>query len=1400
MKRISIFILVMMLLLGTVCAVSAEVKVGDIITLGHYEQDNDLKNGTEPIEWEVLAVEDGRALVISRFALDVKPYNEINTTDITWETCTLRNWLNTYFYNTAFNGDETSRILTVTNENPGNLIWGTEDEKPTTDRIFSLNYLEVEKYIDVRGGDCLPTAYAKANGAKEFEEDGKLSTRWWSRSREKNWNQDRTANAVIVGYQGYGVHGRCTFVTFIDNTAAVRPAFWMDLKETEKPEEASEGIPTNVKTGDSITFGHYEQDNDLNNGTEPIEWVVLAVEDGRALVLSLYGLDVKPYNEKFTEISWNAGTLKKWINGDFLNGAFSESEQELIARLKTVNAGTTEYSFGTAKDTETDRIFLLSTDEIGKYIPANADRQCKPTAYASANGNGYVEDENGYSWWWLRTPGETESASIVYSDGSIYEDTMDVSNTGVIRPAFWLILNETTEPTADEETEKTEKTPKGIPTDVKAGDIVTFGHFEQDNNLNNGPEPIEWQVLSVQNNHALLLSRYALTRQHYNSKNAEVTWETCSLREWLNEDFFSSAFKTPEQYQILQVTNKNSADSLSSHVIPAGNDTEDYVFLLSVDELTLYLSSGQDIKLCKPTDYAEKYSNSYIDWHLRSSSYKADSYYLSRCINYKGQLTFCNVPQSSTGVRPAIWVDLNVSSAEIEEETINPGEEKKGIPADVKVGDIFTYGSYEQDNDTTNGTEAIEWQVLAVENGRILVISHYGLEARPYNYSNSNMNWGTCTLRAWLNGDFYTDAFSSTERTQILQVTNKNSNTPGSKLAAGGDTKDRIFLLSTDEAKQYFSTDSARICQATEYTRAKTGISDEMNFWWLRSLGTYQYSALGVESDGSIEKTGSNVDVTYGMVRPVMWLKADDAKSTQRPPATLDPFSESFAESVRVGDTIKFGHYEQDNNKYNGTEPIEWRVLAVEDGRALVISKYSLDWKIYHSQRMKNVTWQISWLRSWVNGTFYNTAFSEKEMSRILQVTNENPDNPEYGTDGGDPTLDRIFVLSADEAYKYFSTDEDRKCSETDYAKAQVPYDFSHYGVWWLRTPGKVLTNIDYSLNTVVWLGIIHIDGFGVYPNSGFFVRPAFWLDLDGTSVQVQEQDGQYLSGCSMKSHLSVGDHAEVRIQVGLKMRKDPAGKETGVQAFPGRDVKIIGGPECVNGVVWWEIEFLGYTGWSMEGKDGTYYLGKTAVPIKTEPDPAETLSSSKLKIGDTVEIVNTSGLQMLQKPNGNSIGVQAFPGKTAKITDGPKVENGIVWWEIDFLGYRGWCMEGKNGTTWLRNVGDKPEATDPSGAAPAAEASASESEIPASGAYANTKLKIGDTVEIVNTTGLQMFFTANGKAMAGQSAFPGKTAKVTDGPVVVNGVIWWEIDFLGYRGWVTEFVPPRTYYLSKVN
>lgn len=195
--------------------------------------------------------------------------------------------------------------------------------------------------------------------------------------------------------------------------------------------------------------------------------------------------------------------------------------------------------------------------------------------------------------------------------------------------------------------------------------------------------------------------------------------------------------------------------------------------------------------------------------------------------------------------------------------------------AKANPGDTVFFGAYEQDNNTSNGKEGVEWLVLEVKDGKALVVSKYALDCKQYNTSNTIVTWETCALRKWLNTDFINSAFSSDEKTKIPTVTVSADKNPDYSANPGNATQDQVFLLSITEANKYFNSTGARQCEPTDYAVANGAWeSDSGNFcwWWLRSPGVTQNSAAHVSGGGIVSSAGYDVDYNNGAVRPAMWI------------------------------------------------------------------------------------------------------------------------------------------------------------------------------------------------------------------------------------------------------------------------------------------------------------------------------------------------------------------------------------------------------------------------------------------------------------------------------------------------------------------------------------------------
>ena len=204
-------------------------------------------------------------------------------------------------------------------------------------------------------------------------------------------------------------------------------------------------------------------------------------------------------------------------------------------------------------------------------------------------------------------------------------------------------------------------------------------------------------------------------------------------------------------------------------------------------------------------------------------------------------------------------------------------EKQKIVIKNANVGDIVQFGTYEQDNDYSNGSEPIEWQVLEVRGNQKLLISKYGIDCRQYDSRDMYLTWEQCQLRNWLNSDFIQTAFTTEAASMISSTSLDNSNNPVYGTWGGNNTVDRVFLLSYNEASVYFPTQNQRMAQATQYTASKNAELKYGNncWWWLRTPGVYAIDVCGVHHDGELDPKGVFVYGQRSAVRPVMWVTVE---------------------------------------------------------------------------------------------------------------------------------------------------------------------------------------------------------------------------------------------------------------------------------------------------------------------------------------------------------------------------------------------------------------------------------------------------------------------------------------------------------------------------------------------
>ena len=208
-------------------------------------------------------------------------------------------------------------------------------------------------------------------------------------------------------------------------------------------------------------------------------------------------------------------------------------------------------------------------------------------------------------------------------------------------------------------------------------------------------------------------------------------------------------------------------------------------------------------------------------------------------------------------------------------------------------------------------------------------------------------------------------------------------------------------------------------------------------------------------------------------------------------------------------------------------EPIKWRVLSTDGNQALLLSDIALDDQRYHTAS-ESVTWETSTLRSWLNGygawsnqqsvdyrqkNFLGSAFTASEQAAIISTLLENTDNLSYGTEGGNNTTDKIFLLSESNVWNtdtakahgfvkdYNTHDEARRCQSSAYAKAMGMYSrtdtaYAGNGLWWLRSPGR---HDRYALSVDNDGQVYRVGDFVYYYSYG--VRSALYLNLSSSNL-----------------------------------------------------------------------------------------------------------------------------------------------------------------------------------------------------------------------------------------------------------------------------------------------------------
>ncbi len=294
----------------------------------------------------------------------------------------------------------------------------------------------------------------------------------------------------------------------------------------------------------------------------------------------------------------------------------------------------------------------------------------------------------------------------------------------------------------------------------------------------------------------------------------------------------------------------------------------------------------------------------------------------------------------------------------------------------------------------------------------------------------------------------------------------------------------------------------------TSSTKAKQNVS-----WDCIYFGSYPQSEVICETDTAAANRLKSCGTEYKKVNKRTWNRIVNAKYNSNGDATIGKTKYrriKYKDSIYDGNTY-WGRDEDDSWKkkyhYFKYEPVKWRVLKVSGNDAFLLADKALDKQWYHSTQ-KNITWEKCSMRSWLNSTFLNAAFSTNQKKAIKTTNVSNAGNIEYGTSGGKDTQDKIFLLSEREVYYTAAAqsygfikdskvkDEARRCKSSTYAKAMGAMIGTQKNIEWdLRSPGD-FQEYNASVRDV---GNISTVGGGVYGTLSA-TRPAMHINLSAST------------------------------------------------------------------------------------------------------------------------------------------------------------------------------------------------------------------------------------------------------------------------------------------------------------
>ena len=587
-------------------------------------------------------------------------------------------------------------------------------------------------------------------------------------------------------------------------------------------------------------------------------------------------------------------------------------------------------------------------------------------------------------------------------------------------------------------------------------------------------EPIKWRILNWDTdngvitgdgNKVFLLCEDMITRMYNSSGNK---YSTSSIRNWLINKFYNTAFITLQQ-QLIQVTTvNNSAASTGDPTNPHYcANTTDKVFLLSNVEAN---SCDVETRKKKPTDYAfkkgvTKDADGYGSWWLRSP-YNLDFDSHIQTVEPSGDVgAGKNIYTTTIGAVPALWLSLPVENQVFLNKNIATAGTVAGGGTKY-IGNSVTI--------TATTKDGYEWDGW-------------------YDENNTKVSDGTNRTYAFI---MQTGNRTFQARWKVLLTVNKSIDAAGT--VTGGGYK----ILGDNVTVQVTGTNSGYTFDGWYNNGLK--VSGDITYVIPAmpssplTLEARWYPYQRVEADYTTPNPTAGTHIIFGE-----WPQSAKGASVTIPESATPISTGRYAGYYEgFSGEILEGYYAKvttDADYYFKVEPLKWKILNITEDVALILcesiianQEYDIDTDGGGPDTLSN-KYDASQIRAWLNNQFYTSAFSSLQQQLIASTLVDNSDTS-TGVAGNayacDDTKDNVFLLSfaeaISEAYGFSSSDDEtRKRKPTAYSIATgADSDASGNGVWWLRSPSETFGDYGRTVKSSgeTYYGLVSEQSYGVLP------------------------------------------------------------------------------------------------------------------------------------------------------------------------------------------------------------------------------------------------------------------------------------------------------------------------------